>query len=153
MSRAAVESQGAEFAAICAAGLSPRLCGAYQARLPMATVFSWLSGTGTGTGAGRSKMTPPQPVVAPATDTRPLGTVTCSWWRKADAAHRLGMVQRIRHYATQPVSGSAPNTYGAGMSDTRASRLFEARCSTFEAGPFALYKIYGAAAPFSAVTR
>jgi hypothetical protein len=31
--------------------------------------------------------------------------------------------------------------------------LFDDRCSTFEAGPFALYKIYGAAAPFAALTN
>jgi hypothetical protein len=47
--------------------------------------------------------------------------------------------------------GTTSQGYGAGMSDTRAMALFESRCSTFEAGPFALYKIYGAAAPFSAL--
>jgi hypothetical protein len=41
--------------------------------------------------------------------------------------------------------------YGAGMSDGRAAMLFDDRCSFFGAGPFALYKIYGAAAPFSAL--
>lgn len=141
------DSQWAEFASICAAGLSPRLCSAYQARMPLARVFSWLSGSGA------AEATLPQPVVEPTTGTRPLGTFTCSWWRQADGAHRRGMVQRIRHYATLPVSGSTPYGYGAGMSDTRASRLFEARCSTAQAGPFALYKIYGAAAPFSAYTN
>ena len=30
----------------------------------------------------------------------PLGNFTCSWWRRADAEHRLGMVQRIRDFAT-----------------------------------------------------
>jgi hypothetical protein len=62
------------------------------------------------------------------------------------------MVQRIAHYATGPVDGTTLAGYGAGMSDARASRLFDDRCSMFEAGPFALYKIYGSAAPFSALT-
>ena len=62
------------------------------------------------------------------------------------------MVQRIRHYATRPINGDATNVYGygAGLSDTRAMELFESRCSTFGVGPFALYKLYGAAAPFAA---
>ena len=63
------------------------------------------------------------------------------------------MVQRIRHFATLPVAGSTPYGYGAGMSDSRAALLFEDRCSTFQAGPFALYKIYGAAAPFAALAN
>jgi hypothetical protein len=79
-----------------------------------------------------------------------LGTYTCSWWRQAGEAKRLGLVQRIRSFATGPV-GTTSQGYGAGMSDTRAMALFESRCSTFEAGPFALYKIYGAAAPFAAL--
>ena len=41
--------------------------------------------------------------------------------------------------------------YGAGMPDDRATKLFKSRCSTAYAGPFALYKLYGAAAAFSAV--
>jgi hypothetical protein len=39
------------------------------------------------------------------------------------------------------------------MSEGRAAMLFDDRCSTFEAASFALYKIYGAAAPFAALTR
>jgi hypothetical protein len=30
--------------------------------------------------------------------------------------------------------------------------VLEDRCSSFQAGPFALYKLYGAAAPFAALT-
>jgi hypothetical protein len=62
-------------------------------------------------------------------------------------------VERIRHLDTMPVQGSEPYGYGAGMSDTRALQLFNSRCSMFQAGPFALYKLYGAAAPFSAVAN
>lgn len=140
-----VDSQGAELASICLAGLSPRLCDAYQRWLPLLRVFPWLS-------VPAEKISPLTPV-EPRTSTRPLSTYTCSWWRQADDAHRLGMVQRIRHYATLPVTGPTPYGYGAGMSDTRAGMLFEGRCSTAQAGPFALYKIYGAAAPFSALTN
>ena len=50
-----------------------------------------------------------------------------------------------------PVDGGATYGYGAGMSDTRAAQLFDNRCSMFHAGNFALYKLYGAAAPFSAL--
>jgi hypothetical protein len=39
------------------------------------------------------------------------------------------------------------------MPDARAIHLFDDRCSMAQAGPFALYKIYGAAAPFSALTH
>jgi hypothetical protein len=84
-------------------------------------------------------------------DDRPLSQYTCSWWRRADAAHRHGTVQRIRHFATGPVE--SPYGYGAGMSDARAVALFDDRCSMFQAGPFALYKNYGAAAPFAALSR
>ena len=93
------------------------------------------------------------PLVSPAKSSKPLSMYTCSWWRQADDAHRLGMVQRIRHFATMPVSGSTPYGYGAGLSDDRATKLFNSRCSTFGAGPFALYKLYGAAAPFSALAQ
>jgi hypothetical protein len=37
------------------------------------------------------------------------------------------------------------------MPDSRASQLFDDRCSMFQTGPFALYKLYGAAAAFSAL--
>jgi hypothetical protein len=82
-----------------------------------------------------------------------LSSYTCSWWRKADDRHRLSLVRRIRHFATLPVDGMTPYGFGAGMPDARATHLFDDRCSMAQAGPFALYKIYGAAAPFSALTH
>jgi hypothetical protein len=137
--------QSQEFAAICAEGLSPRLCGPYltltEALRPLIAPFTADSGTASA------------PAVTPQASVGPLGNFTCSWWRKADAAHRLGMVQRMRHFATLPVDGATPYGFGAGMSDARATALFNDRCSMTQAGPFALYKIYGAAAPFSALTR
>jgi hypothetical protein len=64
------------------------------------------------------------------------------------------MVQRIKAFATGKVDdGSKALGYGAGMSDARAAKLFDDRCSTFQAGPYALYKLYGAAAPFAALTK
>lgn len=142
-----VQKANAEmFASVCAAGLSPRLCAAYDGLLPSVAAgpqwfyqaVEWLL---------------PKTTASSTTSTRPLGTYTCSWWRRADESKRLGMVQRIRSYGTQPINGDATNVYGngAGLSDTRAMSLLESRCSTFQAGPFALYKIYGAAAPFSAL--
>jgi hypothetical protein len=63
------------------------------------------------------------------------------------------MVQRIQRFATGKVDGTKALGYGAALSDAQAGTLFENRCSTFQAGPFALYKLYGAAAPFASMTR
>ena len=136
--------QAEEFAAICAQGLSPRLCQPFQGFVKL---FEPLIGPLTANATADAA-----PTVTPLPSVGRLGSFTCSWWRKADDAHRLGMVQRIRHFATLPVDGTTPYGFGAGMSDGRASQLFDDRCSMSEAGPFALYKIYGAAAPFSALT-
>ena len=140
--KADTESQQEGLAAICANGLATRLCTPFQGKLK--GVDSKASGE-----AGSN----PLAGVKPAASEGPLGSFTCSWWRKADAEHRLGMVQRIRQFATGRADGTKAVGYGAGMSDARAAKLFEDRCSTFHAGPFALYKLYGAAAPFSALTK
>ena len=66
------------------------------------------------------------------------------------------MVQRIQRYdQPQVYSGDGTTAYGHGavMSQARAVQLFDDRCSTFQAGGFALYKLYGAAAPFSALAQ
>jgi hypothetical protein len=60
------------------------------------------------------------------------------------------MVERIRNFAGGPVDGTKTVGYGATMSDARAIQFFEDRCGTFESGSYALYKLYGAAAAFSA---
>ena len=65
------------------------------------------------------------------------------------------MIQRIRKMATARINGGPGDGdygYGAGLSDGRAALVLEDRCGSFEAGPFALYKLYGAAAPFSAIS-
>jgi hypothetical protein len=136
-----------QFASICADGLSPRLCGPFPHLAGL--IPSWIApATPTTEPAGLS--------ATPAYSVGKLSTFTCSWWRQADAAHRLCMVQRIEHFATLPVysaDGSTTYGYGAGMSTARATQLFDDRCSMFQAGPFALYKLYGAAAPFSALAN
>jgi hypothetical protein len=131
-------------AAICANGLATRLCKPYKADLQ-----------GVDTKATDSLKSAPDPFAGTkaASSDGPLGTFTCSWWRRADAAHRLGVVQRIRRFATGKIDGAKALGYGAGLSDAQAATLFENRCSTFQAGPFALYKLYGAAAPFAAMTQ
>ena len=134
--------QAAEFAAICAQGLSPRLCQPFR---------GWFMDRFASIFAAPDLATMPD--VAPAGTRGRLSSFTCSWWRGADEAHRVGMVQRIRNLATGRVDGTTAVGYGAGMSDARAYELFEDRCSVFHTGPFALYKLYGAAAPFSALTR
>jgi hypothetical protein len=125
-------------AAICANGLATRLCAPFKAKLEGVD--------------GKATSSPKDPFdgVKPASTEGPLGSFTCSWWRKADAEHRLGMVQRIRQFSTGRVDGTKAVGYGAGMSDAQAGTLFEDRCSTFQAGSYALYKLYGAAAPFAA---
>ena len=93
-------------------------------------------------------------------DVPPVGVAAASGGNHgvavAYAAHRLGMIQRIRHNATLPINGSPGDSaygFGAGMPDSRAQQLFDDRCSTFQTGAYALYKLYGAAAPFSALAQ
>ena len=62
------------------------------------------------------------------------------------------MVQRIRAFASGRVDGTKAKGYGAAMSDARAIQLLDDLCNTFEAGSYALYKLYGAAAAFSALS-
>ena len=132
-------------AAICASGLATRLCAPFQAKL---------AGFDSKSATSAEKAPNPLAGVDPAPTEGPLGSFTCSWWRKADKEHRLGMVQRIREFATGKAdNGTKAIGYGAGMSDGRAANLFEDRCSTFQTGPYALYKLYGAAAPFAALTN
>lgn len=134
--------QNESFASICASGLSDRLCAPYESVLTRVL--------GRVTGLVETLPTLLQSKKAIPTE-GPLGTFTCSWWRKADKPHQLGMVQRIRSFATGRVDGTKALGHGAGMSDARATKLFDDRCQTAGAGPFALYKIYGAAAPFAAL--
>jgi hypothetical protein len=142
--RATTDRQAAELGGICAVGLAPRLCSAYSALATLHAQDDEAAASKPGTSRSR---------VTPVPTAGPLSLFTCSWWRKADAAHRLGMVQRITHFATMPIDGPTPYGHGAGLSDERATKLFNSRCSTAYAGPFALYKLYGAAAPFSALVR
>lgn len=137
------QAQAAQFASICSQGLSPRLCDPYQEFWH--SVLSPPSAT-------PSAATENSWAVPMSSDGR-LSSYTCDWWRKADATSRQSMVERIRHFATLPVDGTTSYGFGAGMPDTRATHVFDDRCSMAEAGPFALYKIYGAAAPFSALTN
>ncbi|MGA9103058.1 right-handed parallel beta-helix repeat-containing protein [Aeromicrobium sp.] len=140
--KADTTAQKRGLATICANGLASRLCTPYKAELE-------------GVSGASSLKTAPDPFkgVKAASSEGPLGSFTCSWWRRADASHRLGMVQRIQRFATGKVDGTKALGYGAALSDAQAGTLFENRCSTFQAGPFALYKLYGAAAPFASMTR
>ena len=131
--------QKQEFADICSQGLATRLCKPFASTLKQ--------------NSSSAAPEPKAPSVEPKSTDGPLSNFTCSWWRQADGAHQLGMVQRIAHFATGRVDGTKTVGYGAGMSDARAMQLFDDRCSMFQAGPFALYKIYGAAAPFAALAK
>jgi Right handed beta helix region len=144
-----IGTQRYEFASVCQNGLSPRLCKPYTSKL---SVFDNLKALAL----RAQEATSPVALATPAFTPGRLSSFTCDWWRKADNGHRLGMVERIRNLAAGRINGSPGDAstygYGAGMSDGRAGMLFNDRCSFFGAGPFALYKIYGAAAPFSALT-
>ncbi|BBH17181.1 hypothetical protein Back2_14680 [Nocardioides baekrokdamisoli] len=133
-----------EYGEICSAGLAVRLCGG----LP--DFYTSVLGT-----LQDLSMTLQSPVLTATPQYTPgrLSQFTCDWWRKATPNQKLGMVQRIQQVAGAPINGSPGDQllgYGASMSTNRAALLFEDRCSTAYAGPFALYKIYGAAAPFAA---
>lgn len=131
-----------QFAALCGMGRSPRLCAAYDDRLPAVPLQMRTAEPLNRALYSHPRFTPGR-----------LSSFTCSWWRSADDGARLGMVRRIRHFASGPVNGgrgSATYGYGAALTDNQAAWLFDDRCSTFQAGPFALYKLYGAAAPFAA---
>ena len=137
------EEQNAIFSAICAQGLASRTCSPLLSMLtkPAKDILDKLL-----------KPPPALPAKAEASTEDPLGTYTCSWWRGADDEEKLGMVERIRAFASGRVDGTKAVGYGAAMPDARAMQLLDERCSTFEAGSYALYKLYGAAAAFSAVS-
>jgi hypothetical protein len=140
------ELQQAQLASICQLGLSPRLCEGYDSLLTQAAAPVLLAAENAFSPLALAKPT--------YTEGR-LSSFTCTWWRGADDGEKLGMIHRIRDMATAKINGRAGDSqygYGAGLSDGRAALVLEDRCSTFQAGPFALYKIYGAAAPFAALT-
>ena len=144
-SQAESPAQGALLNNICASGLAPRLCSSLGK--PLTQLSSLLS-------LGKPKATadrelPETPLPASLSKT-PLSNFTCTWWRNASDDQQVGLVQRIQSFATGAISGSTPYGFGAGMSDSRAVQLFDSRCSTAHAGSYALYKLYGAAAPFLA---
>ena len=149
LTSAGTSGQRYELASICQSGLSPRLCKPYEQPL---SVFDLAKALVVQSLVDKSPVALAKPAFTPGR----LSSFTCDWWRSADNDHRLGMVQRIRNLAAGRINGGPGDGttygYGAGMSDGRAALLFDDRCSYFQAGPFALYKIYGAAAPFSALT-
>ncbi|MGN6721475.1 MAG: right-handed parallel beta-helix repeat-containing protein [Marmoricola sp.] len=144
MSAQQTASQQQEFSLICSLGLSPRLC---------SQSTGWFSGAVGGILASIVNATSPLSAAKPTYTSGRLSSFTCSWWRQASASQQLGMVQRIRHMDAMQINGSPSDAAfgsGATMPDGIAGRVLDSRCSVTEAGPFALYKIYGAAAPFAA---
>ena len=142
--RARTLAQEQQFASICRMGLARRLCGAYADQLPTVNDPRLIALPTKVSPVVRAKPKPSQ---------GRLSSFTCSWWRQADNAHRHGMVRRMTRFASGPINGSpgdATYGYGAYLRENDAALLMEDRCSTFQAGPFALYKIYGAAAAFAA---
>jgi hypothetical protein len=128
-------------ASFCKAGLGQRTCKPYQQGL------SGLSLLNTVLAPLLSSSVKPGP-----TSTKPLGLYTCSWWNKASPSARLEMVQRIGRLNAGQVQGNSTRAvgYGASLKDNAAVQMFNNRCTAGYAGGFALYKIYGAAAAFTA---
>jgi hypothetical protein len=127
-------------ASFCSAGLGKRTCKPYQQGL-------------TGVALLNQILAPllPSTVKPGPASYKPLSMYTCSWWNKASPSARLEIVERIRHLdAGQVQGGSKAIGYGASLKDNAATKLFQGRCTSGYAGAFALYKIYGAAAAFTA---
>lgn len=127
--------------AFCQAGLGKRTCEPYQQNLSGLTLLN----------AALAPLLSPT-VKAGPTSTKPLSVYTCSWWNKATPGARLEMVQRIRNMNENPIQSSNGKAvgYGASLTDSAATHLFNGRCTSGYSGGFALYKIYGAAAAFTA---
>ena len=79
-------------------GLSPRLCKPYTSEL---SVFDDLKAVAR----ALQEATSPVALATPAFTPGRLSSFTCSWWRKADNDHQLGMVQRIRNLAAAGSTG------------------------------------------------
>jgi hypothetical protein len=124
----------------CAAGLGKRTCKPYKQGL--SSLASLLNAT----------LAPLLPAtVKPAPRTyKSLSLYTCSWWNKATASQKLEIVQRIRNLDGGTLDGNNRIGYGATLKDNAATQMFNGRCTSGYAGAFALYKIYGAAAAFTA---
>lgn len=137
-------SQKSAFAQLCGTGAGgPRSCEPFTTQLGGLSLFAppmWATSKAAA-------------VTPAARSTKPMSRYTCSWWRQADASQRLEIVQRIARFVGGPVQGDRTIGYGATLRDDAAVRLLEGRCSTGYAGGFALYKIYGAAAAFSAANN
>ncbi|RNL78899.1 right-handed parallel beta-helix repeat-containing protein [Nocardioides marmorisolisilvae] len=148
-SQTSTYAQKQAFAELCASAETlSRTCA------PFATILNNL-----GWVAATLQPQPADTTTAAVTTRKPLGLYTCEWWRKADDSAKAGMVQRIRNFAGGSVTGSGSNGvdkiigYGNVLTNANATKLFNERCSTSYAGPFALYKLYGAAAAYSVAQR
>ncbi|RNL63666.1 hypothetical protein EFK50_07945 [Nocardioides marmoriginsengisoli] len=127
------------FTDFCAAGLGKRTCKPYKSQYSGLSILNDLV----------SALTPPKVAPAPKSN-KPLSLYTCGWWRKANPAQKAELVNRLEHFVSGSVDGDKRVGYGATLQPAQAAALFDGRCSTSYAGAFALYKLYGAAAAFTA---
>jgi hypothetical protein len=80
----------------------------------------------------------------------PLATFNCGQWTVARADIRQTVLDELHGFYGSPVSGKRrTQAYGTVLSDTEATRLFNAYCSRSYAGNFTLYKLYARAAAFA----
>ncbi|MET3963371.1 hypothetical protein ABIE44_003305 [Marmoricola sp. OAE513] len=129
--------------AFCKAGLGQRTCKPYKQGLDAVGLLNMVLGPLL---PGNVKPGP--------TSTKPLSMYTCSWWNKATPSAQLEIIQRIRNMNGKQVQGGNKAVgYGSLLKDNAAKQLFDGRCTSGYSGGFALYKIYGAAAAFTAANQ
>ena len=129
--------------AFCRAGLGKRTCKPYKQGLDAVGLLNLV-------------LAPllPSSVTPGPTTSKPLSKYTCSWWNTATPSAQLEMVQRIRNMNAKQVQGNdRAVAYGSTLKDNAAKQLFDGRCTSGYSGGFALYKIYGAAAAFTAANN
>lgn len=125
----------------CQSGLGTRTCKPYTN--PLASVITLVQAT-------LAPLLPADVKPSPKTS-KPLSMYTCSWWNQSSKSARLEIVQRIRNMNGKQVQGTNKAVgFGSVLSDSAATQLFNNRCTSGYSSGFALYKIYGAAAAFTA---
>ncbi len=80
----------------------------------------------------------------------PLRVATCADWSRADDAARFGVLEELRGFRGDQITGRGGGSgYGSVLDDDLAYRLFESRCALPNSETFLLYRLYSFAAGFA----
>jgi len=81
----------------------------------------------------------------------PINLADCTNWNDASVEERLGTVAQIEEFTGGPIAG----TEGSGriLEEQEAYDMFERACEPDYARAFKLYKLYGRAAAFQALSE